>query len=314
MLSGNPSRARVWAALLTVYVVWGSTYLAILLAIRTIPVFLMGALRFLVAGALLLGWLWWRGDLARERPTLTHWAVATALGAALLLGGNIGVAWAEQHVPSGTASLIIATIPLWLALFDRLAWGQRLRPVVVAGLVVGLAGAALLAGPTGPDQLHAGGAVVLVLAAISWALGSLYSRRAPSPSRPLVGASMQMLAGGALVGAISLALGEPGRVHDVSATSVLALVYLILVGSLVGFTAYIWLLRVAPTTLVSTYAYVNPVVAVFLGWGFENEAITPRTMIAGGMILVAVALIVGARPASAPAPRTARGAAPARAK
>ena len=314
MVGAGASRARIWAALLAVYVIWGSTYLGILLAIRTIPVFLMGAMRFLVAGGILFAWLWWRGELARERPTWRHWASATVVGAALLLGGNSGVAWAEKHVPTGTASLIIATIPLWMALFDRLVWGQKLRPVVVAGLAIGLAGAALLAGPTGPDQLHVGGAVVLVLAAVSWALGSLYSRRAPSPRRPLVGASMQMLTGGALIGIVALAAGEPARVHDVSATSVLALAYLILIGSLVGFTAYIWLLRVAPTTLVSTYAYVNPVVAVFLGWAIENESVTPRTVVAGAMILVAVALIVSARPAAAPAPARARGAAPARAK
>jgi drug/metabolite transporter (DMT)-like permease len=307
------SRARIWIALAAVYVIWGSTYLGILLAIRTIPVFLMGAIRFLVAGLILYAWSVRQGDRSGDRPGWRHWAAATVVGVALLVFGNTGVAWAEKHVATGTASLIIATIPLWMALFDRAIWGQRLRPVVVVGLVVGLAGAALLAGPIGPDRLHVAGSLVLVFAAISWALGSLWSRRAPLPRRPLVGASMEMIAGGAVLLLISVSLGEPGDVHDVSTTSILALVYLIVFGSLIGFTAYIWLLRAAPTTLVSTYAYVNPVVAVALGAAVENEPITARTVVAGGMILAAVALIVSGRSAPAPAPR-ARVAAPVRAR
>jgi drug/metabolite transporter (DMT)-like permease len=200
-----------------------------------------------------------------------------------------------------------------MALFDRVGYGQRLSRTAVAGLVVGLAGAALLAGPTGPGQIELGGALVLLVSAISWAAGSLYSRRAPLPRRPLVGASMEMIAGGAMLAVLGLAVGEGSQVSHVSTSSILALAYLIVFGSLIGFSAYIWLLRAAPTSLVSTYAYVNPVVAVFLGWAIESEPIGARTIIAGAMILLAVALIVRKRPARAQMPARVPAAAPARA-
>jgi drug/metabolite transporter (DMT)-like permease len=310
---GGTSPARLWAALLTVYLVWGSTYLAILLAIRTLPVFLSGAIRFLVAGALLYAWSIRRGDTA-DRPTGRHWLAAAVIGAALLVGGNGLLAWAQLRVDSGTSSLVIATVPLWMAVLDRLFFGQRLGRTAIVGLVVGLAGAALLAGPTGPGHIDPLGAAVLIGSALAWTVGSLYSRSAPLPRRPLVGASMEMLAGGALLAVLGLSLGEADQLQNVSWTSALALVYLIVFGSLIAFSAYIWLLRVAPTSLVSTYAYVNPVVAVFLGWAIESEPIGSRTLLAGGMILVAVALIVGTRPSrkrtTAPAP----AAVPARAR
>lgn len=308
------SPARLWAALVTVYIVWGSTYLGILLAIRTIPVFLMGALRFLIAGALLYAWSVRRGDVAGDRPTGRQWFAAGIVGAALLLGGNGLLSWAELRVDTGTSSLVIATVPLWMAILDRLFFGQRLGRTAVAGLVVGLGGAALLAGPTGPGHIDPVGAGVLLGSALAWTVGSLYSRTAPLPRRPLVGASMEMLAGGALLAILGLSLGEADQLADISWTSAMALVYLIVFGSLIAFSAYIWLLRVAPTSLVSTYAYVNPVVAVFLGWAILSEPIGVRTVVAGGMILVAVALIVGGRPlrgrttGTAPAPVAAAGA------
>ena len=248
------SRARVWGALLVVYVVWGSTYLGILYAIDTLPVFLMGALRFLIAGALLYAWSIRRGDRAGDRPTRRQWAAAAVIGAALLLGGNGLLAWAELRVDTGTSSLVIATVPLWMALLDRLAWGQRLSRTAVVGLVVGLGGALLLAGPTGPDRIDVLGALALLLSALAWTAGSLYSRGAPLPRRPLVGASMEMLAGGALLAVLGLSLGEAGQLQKISLGSALALGYLIVFGSLIGFSAYIWLLRAAPTSLVSTYA------------------------------------------------------------
>lgn len=308
------SRARVWAALLTVYVVWGSTYLGILIAIRTLPVFLMGAFRFLIAGALLYAWSIRRGDARTDRPGRRQWAAAAIVGGLLLLVGNGALSWAEQRVDTGASSLVIATVPLWMALIDRLAYGQRLSRTAVAGLVIGLAGAALLAGPTGPGHIDPVGGAVLLLSALAWTCGSLYSRRAPLPRRPLVGASMEMLAGGALLAVLGLSLGEGSQLGGVSTQSLLALLYLIVLGSLVGFSAYIWLLRAAPTSLVSTYAYVNPVVAVFLGWAIENEAIGVRTVVAGGMILVAVALIVSARPARARTAAPVPAATPARAR
>jgi len=290
--AGGVSAARIWAALLVVYVVWGSTYLGILLAIRTIPVFLMGAARFLIAGALLYAVSIRYGDREGDRPGRRQWPAAAVVGAALFLGGNTGVAWAEQRVDTGVSSLVIATIPLWIAVFDRVATGQRLTRLGALGLAVGFAGAALLAGPTGAGHIDVAGAIVLLLAAASWAAGSLYSRRATLPRRPLVSSSMQMLAGGALLAVVAAASGELGHVHHVSLTSGLALVYLIVFGSLLAFTCYAWLLRNARTSLVATYAYANPLVAVFLGWAVENEPIGARTLVAGALILAAVALIV----------------------
>jgi len=282
----------MWAALLVVYVVWGSTYLGILLAIRTIPVFLMTAVRFLIAGALLYALSIRRGDRAGDRPGRREWLAAVVVGAALFLGGNTGVAWAEQRVDIGVSSLVIATIPLWIAVFDRVATGQRLTRLGALGLAVGFAGAALLAGPTGAGHIDLAGAIILLLAAASWAAGSLYSRRAPLPRRPLVSSSMQMLTGGALLAVVAAASGEVEHVHHVSLESGLALVYLIVFGSLLAFTCYAWLLRNARTSLVATYAYANPLVAVFLGWAVESEPIGARTVVAGALILAAVALIV----------------------
>jgi drug/metabolite transporter (DMT)-like permease len=287
-----PSAARIWAALLVVYVVWGSTYLAILLAIDTIPVFLMGAVRFLVAGALLYVWSIRLGDRRNDRPGLRQWAAAAIVGGALFLAGNTGVAWAETRVDTGVASLVIATMALWMALFDRIAYGQRLSRLTLLGLGVGFAGAALLASPTGPGHMDVAGGIVLLGAAASWAAGSLYARGAPLPRRPLVSSGMQMLAGGAMLAVVAVSSGELGRVHHVSATSALSLVYLVVFGSILAFTCYAWLLRNARTSLVSTYAYVNPLVAVFLGWAIESEPIGARTIVAGMLILASVALIV----------------------
>jgi drug/metabolite transporter (DMT)-like permease len=291
----GPSAARIWTALLVVYLVWGSTYLAILLTIDTIPVFLQGAIRFLSAGALLYVWSIRRGDRDSDRPRARQWGAAVVVGAALFLAGNTGVAWAETRVDTGVASLVIATIPLWMAIFDRIACGERLGRVALLGLGVGFAGAALLASPTGAGHMDVAGAAVLLFAAASWAAGSLYARRAPLPRRPLVSSSMQMLTGGAMLAVVAVSSGELGGVHGVSTTSILALLYLIVFGSILAFTCYAWLLRNARTSLVSTYAYVNPLVAVFLGWAIENEPIGPRTIVAGGLILVAVALIVTPR-------------------
>ena len=292
MVGSGAQRARIWAALLVVYVVWGSTYLGILLAIRTIPVFLMGSVRFLSAGLLLYAWSVRRGDRTGDRPGRQQWLAAGIVGALLFLGGNTGVAWAEKHVGTGISSLVIATVPLWMALFDRVACGQRLSRNAVLGLALGFAGAAVLAGPTGAGRIDVGGFVVLVLAAAAWAAGSLYSRRAPLPRRPLVSSSMQMIVGGALLAVVAAASGELGQAGRPSTESILAVVYLVVFGSIIAFTSYAWLLRVTRTSLVSTYAYVNPLVAVFLGWAVENEGVGLRTLLAGGLILVAVALIV----------------------
>jgi drug/metabolite transporter (DMT)-like permease len=284
-------RAEIVAALLVVYVVWGSTYLGILLAIRTIPIFLMAGVRFLVAGAVLYVLSIRRGDRVGDRPGARQWLAAAVVGALLFLVGNTGVAWAEQRVATGASSLVIATVPLWMALFDRLGYGQRLSRNAVVGLVLGFAGAALLAGP-GADRIDLTGFAVLLVAAAGWAIGSLYSRHAPLPRRPLVSSSMQMLVGGALLAVVAAASGELGDAGRPSLESALAVAYLVVFGSILAFSTYAWLLRVARTSLVSTYAYVNPLVAVLLGWAVENEGVGLRTLGAGALILVAVALIV----------------------
>jgi drug/metabolite transporter (DMT)-like permease len=306
--AGGP--ARVWAALAVVYVVWGSTYLFILLASRTLPVFVMTSVRFLVAGGLLYAWSVRRGDRVGDRPGRRQWLAAGIVGGLLFLVSNAGVAWAEKRVDTGVASLVIAAVPLWMALFDRVACGQRLSRTAVTGLGLGFGGVALLAWPSGPSHIDVEGAIALLVAGSAWAAGSLYSRRAPLPRRPFVSAGMQMLAGGVMLAIVAAATGEVTQIHDVSTTSILALVYLIVVGSWLAFTAYTWLLRVTRTSLVSTYAYVNPLVAVFLGWAVENESVSARTIGAGAVILAAVALIVtppkGER-ATEPAPVPVRG-------
>jgi drug/metabolite transporter (DMT)-like permease len=291
--------AGVWAALAAVYVLWGSTYLAIDLAVETLPSFLMLAVRFLVAGVV----LYLLSSRRAERPRLVHWRSALAVGGALLLFGNGGVAYGVQHVDTGVVALIVGSVPLWMAVLDRVVYGQRLAPTAVAGLVLGFGGIAFLARPTGEGSLV--GVGVVLLGSLAWAAGSLYARKAPAPANALQGASMQMLAGAALLAVVGIGTGELGELDlgAASSSSWLALVYLITLGSLVGFSAYIWLLKVAPTHLVGTYAYVNPVVAVLLGSLWLGEPITPSILIGGAAIVVAVALIVSARPVAETRPR-----------
>lgn len=306
--AGRPAHGRsqtaplVWAALAVIYVVWGSTYLAIRFTIETLPPMLSASFRFLVAGALLYGFAIRRGDPDTDRPGLPQWRSAAIVGGLLFLGGNGGVVWAEQRIPSGVAALLVATVPLWMALIGYAALRERLPKIAVAGLVVGFAGTALLIRPTGEGSIDTLGALVVVGGSLSWAIGSLYSRRAPLPSRPLVSASMQLLCGGAALGIVGSAAGELGRIEPsaFSRSSMLALGYLIAFGTLAAFPCYTWLLRAAPTSLVSTYAYVNPVVAVALGWAFADERVEPLTILAGGIVVTAVAMIVTARRTAEP--------------
>ncbi len=285
--------SRVWAALVTVYVVWGSTYLGIMLAIRTLPPFLMSAVRFAIAGAVLYVWSIRRGDRDGDRPGRRQWLAATVVGGGLLVAGNGGIAWAEQRVDTGLAALIVACVPIWFAFFDWLIHRRRLSGRVVAGLVIGLIGIGFLVGPSG--EVDPIGAAAILGGSLCWVGGSVYALRAPLPSRPLVGASMQMLAAGAMLTMLGIGTGEVGQLQTPSLESVAALVYLIAIGSLVAFSSYIWLLGNAPPTLISTYAYVNPVVAVALGAVFLGESVTAQMLLAGGAIVVAVALIVTAR-------------------
>jgi drug/metabolite transporter (DMT)-like permease len=291
-LRAGASPARLWAALAVVYVVWGSTYLGILLAIDTIPVFLSMGIRFVLAGGLLYLWAARRGDVAGDPVRRRQWLAAAVVGGLLFVGGNGLVAWSETRVDTGIAALLIAAVPLWMALFDRAANGQRLSRPALVGLLIGFGGVALLAWPSGPSRIDALGAFALLVSGAAWAAGSLVARRAPLPQRPLVSSGMQMFAGGLLLLFVGSVSGELTELGTPSLTSVLAMLYLVVFGSWLAFSAYTWLLQVAPTSVVSTYAYVNPVVAVFLGWLFLSEPLSVRTVVAGAVILGAVALIV----------------------
>ncbi len=292
------SPTRIAVALVTLYLVWGSTYLAIRVAVETIPPFTHSAVRFLIAGAILYALTIRRGDAANDRPTRIQWRDATIVGGLLLAGGNGLVAVGEQTIASGIAALIIATLPIWMAILGRAFFGVVLTRTIVAGTVIGFVGVAVLVGPSGGGgSLDLFGVLAVLLSPVFWATGSLYSRTAHAPRRPLVSTAMQMLGGSAVLFLLALVSGDifAVRLADITPVSLAAVGYLIVVGSLVGYTAYIWLLRVAPISLVATYAYVNPVVAVFLGWLILGEPLEPRTIVAGAIIVLAVAVIVRAR-------------------
>jgi drug/metabolite transporter (DMT)-like permease len=294
---------RLAAALGTLYVVWGSTYLAIAVADRTLPPFLMLSFRFLVAGALLYLWSARRGDVAAERPGRRAWGAAAIVGGALLVVDTGGVAWAEQRVASGVAALIVASVPLFMAILDRAFFGNRVPVGAGLGIAAGLLGVAILVGPSG--RVDAVGAVVLLLAAFAWAAGSTYARVAPLPRAPFLSAAMQMLCAGVGLAVVGVVRGEVGKVHlsAISMESAAALAFLVVFGSLVAFTVYGWLLRHASMPLLSTYSYVNPAVAVLLGWAFAGEHIGGREAAAGLVILSSVAMLVLARePRHAPDP------------
>ncbi|HVS06145.1 MAG TPA: EamA family transporter [Candidatus Dormibacteraeota bacterium] len=288
---------RIWLALGTVYILWGSTYLGIKYAIDTIPPFLMGSLRFLVAGGVLYLLAIRTGDTGGDRVGARQWVAALVIGGALLVGGNGGVILAEQYAPTGVVALLVATAPLWMAVIDRVVFGRRLPILGIVGLLIGFGGVAFLIGWPGAGRINLFGAALALAAPVCWASGSVFTRHVKLPKRPLVTAGMEMLWAGLVFAMASILTGELGRLHwqHVSTTSIVALLYLIALGSLVGFSAYVWLLRSAPLSLVSTYAYVNPVVAVILGGIFLGEAVNARLVIAGGIIILAVALIVVAR-------------------
>lgn len=283
------------AGLLSVYIFWGGTYLAMKFAIETMPPFMMAGIRFMTAGAIVYAWQMARGA---QQPTVTHWKNAAIVGGLLLLGGNGGVVWAEQMVPSGIAAIFVATVPLWMAL---LAWlwqgGTRPSGTIFFGLLLGFMGIILLVKNSGNDVTSAAvpwiGYGALVAASLSWAVGSMYSRVAKLPDAPFMAIAMQMLAGGFFCFLFGLITGEGGRfeIAQVSMHSALALGYLILFGSIVGFSAFIWLLKAADPTIVSTYAYVNPIVAVILGWALAGEQMTIQDGLAAIIIVVAVIII-----------------------
>jgi drug/metabolite transporter (DMT)-like permease len=282
---------RVWLALATIYVVWGSTFMAVTIVVRDLPPFLSMGIRHLAAGAILLAWALPRVDRARDPIGRRQIAAGFVLGGALFLAGHGGLAWAQQTVPSGVAALLIGSVPLWMAVLDRVTFGKRLHRSANLGLVIGFVGLAFLVDPFGAGSVDRLGAVVALLSAFAWAAGSLYSRGAPLPGRPLVSAGLAALCGGILLVIVAGASGEFGDARF-AWEAVLAIAYLVVFGTLIGFTAYVWLLRVAPTSLVATYAYVNPIVAVALGWALLGERITVQMALAAAAIVFSVALIL----------------------
>jgi drug/metabolite transporter (DMT)-like permease len=286
----------VAAGLLVVYIVWGSTYLGIKVADESLPPLIMLSGRFLIAAVLLGAWCLARGELRDGWPDLAAWRDAAIVAACLMLGGLGLVALGEQSVPTGIAALLIATVPLWMALFERAFLGVRLTMPVLVGLVVGFSGVVLLVWPGGGNHFNAGGLALILLSPLFWTSGTLYARSARLPRRPLVATTIEMLCGGVILAVVGLARGEGSQLHlqTLSGRSVAAFAYLIVVGSLIAFTAYVWLLGVAPLSLVSTYAYVNPVVALALGATLEGESITARTVLASAVIVAGVALIISA--------------------
>jgi len=288
-------RTKIWIALLAVYIVWGSTYLAIHFTVETIPPFLSAGMRFLVSGAILLIWRRAAGD---AMPTKRQWRSTAIVGILLLLGGNGLVSFAEQRIASGIAALIVGTVPLWLVLIETIRpGGVRPTPLAILGLLTGFGGIYLLVGPENLSsaslQFDALGIGTVMLAAFLWSLGSIYSRSSDLPSSSLMATGAEMLIGGLALLAFSTSVGE-WKTFDftaVSTSSWIGLAYLITFGSMVGFVSYIWLLQNAPISLVATYAYVNPLVAVFLGAWLANETLNARILVAALIIIGSVVLI-----------------------
>jgi len=289
---------KLLLAFASIYFIWGSTFLAIRYAIAELPPFTMAGIRFVSAGLILY---LWRRLAHAERPTWSQWPGALAVGALLFMGGNGAVVWSEQHVASGMTALVLGVIPLWMVLLDATRKeGAPLTPRVLLGLALGVIGIFLLLSPSellGGGQVDLAGAVVLVCGGFCWASGSLVSRYLKQPSSAGLAAGMQMLLGGILLLGAGALTGESARFDPAGVTSrgILSLAYLILLGSVVSFTAYTWLMSVSTPARVATYAYVNPLVAVFLGSILAGEPLTPRTVLATVVIVAAVVIIISSR-------------------
>lgn len=293
-------KSKIWLALLALYIVWGSTYLGIKFSIETIPPFIHAAIRFLISGMILVVW---QRAAGHPLPTRKQWMSTAIIGTLLLLGGNGLVAWAEQTIPSGIAALIIASVPMFLVVFEAIRPnGVKPNWQGIVGLLAGFVGIFILVGPSelsgSTSKLNPLGVVALLSACLFWASGSIYSKTADLPKSSLMNTGAQMLMGSISLFVISLISGElhGWDVTAVSARSLSGLAYLIFVGSLVGFVSYGWLLQNAPISLVSTYAYVNPIVAVLLGVLFANEVLEPRIWIATAIIIGSVIFINSTRP------------------
>jgi drug/metabolite transporter (DMT)-like permease len=286
------SRGRILAAFAAVYLIWGSTYLAIRFALEDFPPFLLMGFRSLLAGLILYSWGRWSTG---ERPTRRHWIGATVMGALLFLVGHGGLAWGEQVVPSGVAALVIATLPIWMTLLQSVRDGGGLTRRVLLGLLSGFAGVALLADPRnllGGAPIDPVGLVVLLVSALSWSVGSVFGRHLKHTDSSALAAGMNLLAGGVLLVAVGLLRGERFDPAGVSLQSLLSLLYLVVFGSVIAFGSFIWLLRVTTPSRVSTYGFVNPIVAVLLGWLAGGESLSPRVMAASLLMVAGVAAIV----------------------
>lgn len=284
----------VWAALGSIYLIWGSTYLAIRVMVETVPPRLGAGFRFLVAGAVFYAFLRWRRGAAAVRFTMPNLVAAAAAGTLLCFGGNGLVTVAEQHVPSGIAATLIASVPLWIVVFRRVD-GDRINRVALLGVLIGFVGVGVLMLPgERPAGLTIGPMLVVVLAAACWATGSFYPRKWPMPSDAMLSTALQMLTSGAVMIVVGAITGEFGSVDvaHFSLQSIAGFAWLVTAGSLVAFTAYVWLLKNAPISKVSTYAYVNPVVAIFLGWLLLSEHITGTIVVGATLIVASVALVV----------------------
>ena len=284
-------KGKALIAYLIVCVFWGSTYLAIKVGVTELPPFLFAGLRFLVAGLILLAVARALGD---PLPRKSDWRTLAIVGLLLLAGGNAFVVWSEQYIGSGIASIFVVTVAMWTALFDAIIPGgsSELNWRVVAGLLLGFLGTLLLVGATPAEILAADkrGPLALTMASASWSLGSVYAKRHPTQASPYMGAAFQMIVGGGAVALLGTALGEWASWH-LSSRGIGAIAYLVIFGSILGYSAYSYALRHASATIVGTYAYVNPVIAVLLGWLLLHEPVGPRTFIAMGMILIAVVWI-----------------------
>ena len=292
---------RVWAGLLTLYLVWGSTYLAVAVAVTTIPPFIMAGIRFGLAGLIVLAWSVARDGRSFVPPSRREWRDSAIVGTLLLSGGMGLAAFGELTVPSGITALLVALMPAWIAVMSRVAFGERLPGLALIGIVAGFVGIAILATPSivgGTGALEPVGLTAVMLSPIAWAAGAVFaSHRASLPSKPLVATGLQMLIGGGVLLVMAAVTGEFGRLDlgAITARSVAAFVYLLVMGSLVAFTVFGWMIRKAPLPLVATYAYVNPVIAVALGAILLGEPIDARTVVAAAVIVAGVALIVTAR-------------------
>lgn len=296
LVSAAPRRrisGVVWGALAIVYVVWGSTYLGIAVTVETMPPFLSAGARFVVAGLLLAAIVAWRGGTAALRVDRAQLGSAALIGLLLLLGGNSLVVLAETAIPSGLAALLVAIVPAWVVVLRR-GFGERPGGRAYAGVVIGLAGLAVLTLPGLSGDVRLWGVLVVIAATLSWSVGSFFSSRLPMPGNPFAASAYEMVAGGIGCALVGFGRGEHlgFSVAEVSTRSWVALGYLIVFGSLVAFTAYAWLLHTAPLSLVATYAYVNPVVAVLLGAVVLSEPVTWPILLGGGIVVAAVCLIV----------------------